>query len=117
MDSKITPENAHTQCGLPGSPYQMFGTGDLALFLGGSPDSFTGVLLNLIVKADPGNRARLADAFPAVVHAWRIWGGTDPAPTADELRAILVRHQPDQVCDCIVRGRFTRVFHCAAAYR
>jgi hypothetical protein len=46
---------------------------DLVLFLGGSPDSFTGLLLHLIAKADPGNRARLRAGFPKHVAAWEMW--------------------------------------------
>jgi hypothetical protein len=46
---------------------------DLALALGGSGDSFTGHLLLLIAKADPGNRARLRRGFPRQVAAWEIW--------------------------------------------
>lgn len=46
---------------------------DLALFLGGSEDSYTGDLLRLIAKGDPGNRARLARIYPAEVLAWCIW--------------------------------------------
>lgn len=47
--------------------------GDLALALGGSADSFTGQLLLLIAKADPGNRARLRRGFPRQVAAWETW--------------------------------------------
>jgi hypothetical protein len=71
----------------------MTGLGDLALFLGGSEDSFTGNLLRLIVKAQstPENLAALRRAFPDVVRAWEVWNRTSPAPTADELRAALDR--------------------------
>ncbi len=51
---------------------------DLVLFLGGSPDSFTGLLLVLIAKADPGNRARLTEAFPRQVAAWEEWCASAP---------------------------------------
>lgn len=51
---------------------------DLAVFLGGDESSFTGHLLRLIAKADPGNRARLAGSFPREVAAWRIWQAADP---------------------------------------
>jgi len=68
---------------------KMVTTGHLALFLGGSTDSFTGLLLVLIAKADPGNRYRLYQAFPREVDAWEAWMRTDPAPTAAELAAIL----------------------------
>lgn len=46
---------------------------DLVLFLDGSPTSFTGQLVTLIEKADPGNRARLREAFPRQVAAWEMW--------------------------------------------
>lgn len=46
---------------------------DLVLFLDGSPTSFTGQLVTLIEKADPGNRARLREAFPRHVAAWEAW--------------------------------------------
>lgn len=60
---------------------------DLVLFLGGSPDSFTGLLLTLIAKADPGNRARLAEAFPGQVAAWEAWCELAPL-TAARLEAL-----------------------------
>jgi len=49
---------------------QMWGLGDLALFLGGSEDSFTGLLLVLITKAQatPENYGRLKLAFPPSGH-------------------------------------------------
>lgn len=45
----------------------------LCIFLGGSTDSFTGMLLHLIAKADPFNLNRLRRAFPEEVRAWQIW--------------------------------------------
>lgn len=67
--------------------------GDLALFLGGSDDSFTGDLLRLMRKADPGNRRVLAGAFPREDEALRKWewlsdvsGG---APSMGQLRDAL----------------------------
>lgn len=63
---------------------------ELSRWLGGSGDSFTGVLLHLIAKADPGNRARLTQAFPLEVAAWLVWQGADPAPTAEELAWMVV---------------------------
>lgn len=54
----------------------------LALFLGGSEDSFTGQLLHLIAKADPGNRARLRRGFPQEVAAWEMWMGNPPMTSA-----------------------------------
>lgn len=61
-------------------------TGVLALFLGGSDDSFTGDLLALIAKADPGNKARLAEAFPDQVKAYDTWMDCPHIPTWAELR-------------------------------
>jgi hypothetical protein len=68
---------------------QMFGTGDLAVFLGGSETSFTGLLLVLMQKADPGNLSRLRLAFPREVKAWETWNSTSPVPTFAELREAL----------------------------
>ena len=70
---------------------QMFGTGDLALFLGGSEDSFTGLLLVLITKAQatPANYSRLKLAFPREVLAWETWNSMSPVPTFAELKAAL----------------------------
>ena len=66
--------------------HQMYGTGDLAIFLGGSEDSFTGLLIVLMQKADPGNLARLKLAFPREYRAWEMWNSTSPVPTFRELR-------------------------------
>ena len=70
---------------------QMWGTGDLAVFLGGSEDSFTGLLLVLITKAQatPANMSRLELAFPREVTAWRTWQSMSPCPTFRELREAL----------------------------
>ena len=55
---------------------QMYDTDALARFLGGSEDSFTGLLLVLMQKADPGNLARIRNAI-------------SPAPTPRQLREVL----------------------------
>ena len=70
---------------------QMWGTGDLALFLGGSVDSFTGKLLELVAKAQatPENYSRLKSAFPREVRAWETWNSMSPCPTFRELREAL----------------------------
>ena len=73
---------------------QILATGDLALFLGGSHDSFTGKLLLLIAKADPENRGRLELAFPRQVTAWKVWGSMSPAPTFRQLREALEKLEP-----------------------
>lgn len=63
---------------------------ELCLFLGGSGDSFTGKLLELIAKADSVNLARLRTAYPREVAAWLEW--LEHAPlTAAELVARLDR--------------------------
>lgn len=49
---------------------------ELCLALGGDVTSFTGHLLALIEKADPGNRARLRAGFPRHVAAWEIWAAS-----------------------------------------
>jgi hypothetical protein len=72
---------------------QMYGTGDLARFLGGSEDSFTGLLLVLFQKADPGNLARLKSAFPRVHEAWAMWNAISPAPTPRQLEEALQDHR------------------------
>ena len=68
---------------------QLWGTGDLAVFLGGSENSFTGLLLVLLQKADPGNVARIRRGFPEIVRAWETWNSMSPVPTAAQLRAAL----------------------------
>jgi hypothetical protein len=62
--------------------------GALAVPLGGSWDSFTGQLLLLIQKADVGNRARLACAFPREVVAVEVWTAIGPA-TWGEIRTLV----------------------------
>jgi hypothetical protein len=47
--------------------------GSLAIFLGGSHDSWTGDFLRLVAKSDPEHRARLREAFPLLVNAWEVW--------------------------------------------
>jgi hypothetical protein len=73
---------------------QLWGTGDLAVFLGGSEDSFTGLLLVLITKAQstPANFSRLSLAFPREVSAWMVWNAMSPVPTSSELRSALEMH-------------------------
>ena len=63
---------------------------DLCLALRGDTTSFTGDLLRLIAKADPGNRARLRAGFPVHVAAWEVWHAADPPVTAAELQAAAV---------------------------
>lgn len=58
---------------------------ELCLALGGDETSFTGDLLRLIAKADPGNLARLAQGFPGHVVAFLTWRANAPELTAGEL--------------------------------
>jgi hypothetical protein len=67
----------------------LFHTADLAQFLGGSEDSFTGLLLVLLQKADPGNVARIRKGFPEIVTAWETWNAHVAAPTPRQLREAL----------------------------
>lgn len=76
---------------LPGHPAGEWH--DLVLFLNGMPDSFTGQLLTLIEKADPGNRARLRDAYPFEVLAWETWRDNSPATWGD--LGALIRDRED----------------------
>jgi hypothetical protein len=45
----------------------------LAVFFGGSGDSWTGDFLRLVAKSDPEHRARLREAFPLLVNGWEAW--------------------------------------------
>jgi hypothetical protein len=79
-----------TPCGDAWDSLPVTTTGQLALFLGGSADSFTGKLLMLIEKGGPENLPRLELAFPREVAAWRTWHAiSSPAPTFGELREAL----------------------------
>lgn len=62
---------------------------DLCLFLNGARTSFTGKLLELIQKADPGNRAKLAAVYPREVAAWREWMLHDTSLTAAQLDTLI----------------------------
>lgn len=52
----------------------------LALFLGGDATSFTGHLLRLFAKADPGNLNKLVQVYPRQVRAWLLWRACAPVP-------------------------------------
>lgn len=67
---------------------------ELAIFLGGSDDSFTGDLLRLMRKADPGNLARLRAGFNDEYRALRAWEKLE-SPTWDDLRNALLREAFD----------------------
>jgi hypothetical protein len=60
---------------------------ELALYLGGSYDSWTGDLLRLIAKSDPAHREALRSAFPITVAVWTRWNESDPQTVA-ELTAV-----------------------------
>jgi hypothetical protein len=64
-------------------------TGHLAVVLGGSEDSFTGMLLELMHKADPGNRMKLAQAFPLAHIALEIWMALPEPPTFAQMQEIM----------------------------
>lgn len=70
--------------------FVLHGTGDLAEFLGGSSDSFTGQLLNLYAKADSGNKRRLAESFPLECRAYEVWRTTE-VPSVENLATALGR--------------------------
>lgn len=85
MDTGVLP---------PDSRIRMLG--DLALFLRGSDDSFTGDLLRLIARADPGNRSLLRGAFPEAVEAYAAWHSCTETPTASELRNVIDQRARDK---------------------
>lgn len=58
----------------------------LCAALGGSADSFTGQLLTLMGKADPGNRARLQRAYPREYAALQWWKEAPSPRTLGQLR-------------------------------
>lgn len=58
---------------------------DLARYLGGSPDSWTGDFLRLVAKSDPQHRAALRRAAPYAVAAWEIWQTAERPVTGAEL--------------------------------
>lgn len=69
--------------------WKVHSTGELAVFLGGSDTSFTGMLLDLIAKADPGNKAKIRLGFPHTVAVYDAWMTCDPVPTWGEVKAAL----------------------------
>ena len=80
---------------------EMWGTADLAVFLGGSESSFTGLLLVLITKAQatPENYSRLKSAFPREVRAWETWNSMSPCPTFRELREALQEQDAEMAAE------------------
>lgn len=61
---------------------------DLALFLGGSRDSWTGDLLRLIAKSDPEHRDALREAFPVHVAVWTRWNASAPPQTVAQMTEV-----------------------------
>jgi hypothetical protein len=59
--------------------------GQLAVVLGGDPNGFVGALLTAMQYADPGNNARLRDAFPAYWCALKAWQKAPVSPTLEQL--------------------------------
>jgi hypothetical protein len=58
---------------------RLYGLPELALFLGGSHDSWTGDFLRLVAKSDRDHRTALHRAFPVHVRAYELWQRlTDP---------------------------------------
>jgi hypothetical protein len=57
--------------------------GTLALFLGGSHDSWTGEFLRLIAKSDHAHRAKLRLAYPVHVRAFEVWQLRAPITVAE----------------------------------
>lgn len=64
--------------------------GDLATIVGGSSNPRIGQLLDLMVAADMGMRARLASAFPYEHGMLSCWEATADPPTWRELHAAYV---------------------------
>jgi hypothetical protein len=61
----------------------------LAVFLDGMPDAFTGSLLTAIHHSDDRNRNKLAIVFPWEVAAFETWAGQPTPPTAAGLCQIM----------------------------
>lgn len=74
--------------GMP-ADQRLYSTDELAVFLGGSADSWTGLFLRLVGKSDPEHRSRLAEGFPGHVRAWEMWQAL-PEPTVGALTAALL---------------------------
>lgn len=71
-------------------------TSHLALFLGGSEDSFTGHLVYLIAKGHPQHDGRVARGYPGPVRAYQVWMAASSQPTAKQLYEAIER-------DCNIR--------------
>lgn len=69
----------------------------LVMALGGAPTSFTGQLLTLLAKADPGNRERLRQGFPVEVAAWEIWHLAREPLTVAQLYAIVTAYAEEEI--------------------
>jgi hypothetical protein len=62
--------------------------GGLARALGGERKGWREDLLRLIARSDPGNRRRLAVAFPRTVRAYELWAPAAPLPAGVLLAAL-----------------------------
>ncbi len=81
--------------------YEVVTWHELCLFLGGDVDSFTGLLLRLVQKADPGNRASLRASFPREVAAWEIWNRAEAVLSAIQLAVEVAKVlDPDRCPSC-----------------
>lgn len=73
--------------------YPLSGLGDLAIFFGGSDDSWTGLFLRLVAKSDHEHRERLREAFPLLVVGWEVWM-RQTSPTVGSLATALGQIAP-----------------------
>ena len=85
MDTTVPSNHGHLNPNRLPDSHSLASWEFLCIYLGGSSTSFTGRLLELAAKADPGNRSALRRAFPVEVMAWECWVISDPVPTVSEL--------------------------------
>lgn len=76
---------------------------ELALFLRGSETSFTGQLLRLMMKADPGHRARLARGFPVEAEALEAWMALEPVTFGSLLDTLTEMHNETPLSERLAR--------------
>jgi hypothetical protein len=92
----MTSQNLEAGMGVLPAGHPVVTFRDLCLALRGDETSFTGDLLRLIAKADPGNRHQLRLAFPRQVAAWEAWHTADPPVMAEALAEIVSRAVMDR---------------------
>ena len=76
----------------------LYGTDELALFLGAVPGSWTHRLIELYQAADMANRRRIGAGFPALIVIHETWNSDYPnsdhtrsvPPTAEQLETALI---------------------------